>query len=89
MQMRSALHPRRSPSIWFEHDAELTVAALALSRRRVLVVKRASEPPRQGINGLCPCPQNQSDYEIGYTRPMLTTPSRAMADRGRIELCTA
>ena len=24
--------PRRSPPIWFEHDAELTVAALALSR---------------------------------------------------------
>ncbi len=31
-------------------------------------------PPRQGINGLCRCPQNQNDYEIGYTRPMLTTP---------------
>src|ERR1700716_3684552 len=76
--------PRRSPPIWFEHDAELTVATLALSRRRVLLVKRASVPPRQGINGLCPCPQNQNDYEIGYTRPMLTTLSRAMADRGRM-----
>src|SRR5580704_1391874 len=31
-------------------------------------------PPRlRGINGFCP----------SYTRPMLTTPSRAMADRGR------
>jgi hypothetical protein len=43
--------------------------------------ERARVPPIQGIDGLCPRPQNQNDYEIGHTRRMLTTPSRAMADR--------
>ena len=32
MQMRSALHPVAIASYWFEHDAELTVATLAVSR---------------------------------------------------------
>ena len=44
-------------------------------------------PPRQGIDGFCPCPQNQKDCEIGYTLPMLTTPSRAMADRADWKIC--
>jgi hypothetical protein len=32
MQMRSALQPATAATYWFEHDAELTVAVLALSR---------------------------------------------------------
>src|SRR3982075_4301550 len=74
--------PRRSPPIWFEHDAELTVATLALSRRRVLLVKRASVPPRQGIDGLCPCPMNQNDYRLCSTN--VDNAMRALAHRGRM-----
>src|ERR1700730_3478918 len=73
MQMRSALHPATYDS------GRAGVVTLTSFSCHV-----ASVPLRQGINGLCPCPQNQNDYEIGYTRPMLTTPSRAMADRGRM-----
>jgi len=55
MQMRSALHPVTIASYWFEHDAELTVAALALSRCRVLVVN-ASVPPKAWNQRLMPVP---------------------------------
>jgi len=63
MQMRSALHPATiAPYLvraWGSADSgHAGVVTLALSRWRVLVVKKASVPPRQGINGLCPCPQN-------------------------------
>src|ERR1700730_2207228 len=68
MQMRSALHPATYDS---GRAGVVTLTSFSCHVSQV--------PLRQGIDGLCPCPQNQNDYEIGYTRPMLTTPSRAVA----------
>jgi hypothetical protein len=76
MQMRSALHPATIATYDSGRVGVVTLTSFSCHVSQV--------PPRQGIDGLCPCPQNQNDYEIGYTRPMLTTPSRAMADRGRV-----
>src|ERR1700730_16942567 len=73
MQMRSALHPATYDS---GRAGVVTLTSFSCHVSQV--------PLRQGIDGLCPCPQNQNDYEIGYTRTMLTTPSRATADRGRM-----